>query len=77
MHECAIDVQDRVDIFTDVEASFLDSLASISYVPYFQVARGCYYQLLLNMISSLCFCHEGKALLPAHSANVERGQFRQ
>lgn len=77
MHERAIDVQNRVDIFTDVEASFLDPLAPISYVPHFQVASGCYHQLLLNTISSLCFCHESEVLLPVHSANVERGQFRQ
>ena len=77
MYECTIDVQDRVDIFTDIEAIFLDSLAPISYVPHFQVASGCYHQLLLNTINSPCFCHEGEVLLPLHSANVERGQFRQ
>lgn len=76
MHECSIDVQDRVDIFTDVEASFLDPLAPVSYVPHLQVASGCYHQLLFNTVSSLCFCHEGDVPLPVHSANARRGQFR-
>lgn len=77
MHECAIDVQNRMDIFTNVEASFLDSFAPISYIPHFQVVSSCYHQLLLNTISSLSFCHEGEVLLPVHSANVRRGHFRQ
>ena len=77
MHECSIDVQDRVDIFTDVEASLLDPLAPVSYVPHFQVAGGCDHQLLLYTVSSLCFCHEREVPLPVHSANVRRGRFRQ
>ena len=50
MHECAIDVQNRMDIFTDAEASSLDSLTAISYVPHFQVASGRYHQLLLKRL---------------------------
>ena len=50
MHECTIDVQDRVDIFIDLEASFLDSLAPISYIPHFQVASGRYHELLFKQL---------------------------